>query len=205
MVETILDALVHFVTSVIGAIGYTGIFVLMAAESANIPIPSEAIMPFAGFLAASGQLSVLGAAIVGTLGNLAGSLLSWWIGATGGRKAILRYGRVVRLNEHHLDAAEAWFKKYGEVSVFVGRLLPIVRTFISLPAGLAKMNVVKFSIYTVLGAFPFCYFLAWVGFVLGERWEEVRKYFHYADYVVIVGMLAVIVYVIVKRRNKTDR
>lgn len=201
MVEQVLDFLVHFVTTVIDAVGYSGIVLLMAAESANIPIPSEAIMPFAGFLVARGDLNILWVAIAGTLGNWLGSSLSWWVGARYGKGFVHKFGKYVWLNEHHLDQSEAWFRKYGDISVFVGRLLPIVRTFISLPAGFAKMNYVKFSIYTILGAFPFCYLLTWLGYKLGERWEDLRQYFHYLDFVVAGGILLIIVWLIWRKKR----
>ncbi len=202
MVEYVLDLLVHFVTTVIDAVGYSGIVFLMAAESANIPIPSEAIMPFAGFLVARGELNILWVAIAGTLGNWLGSSLSWWVGVRYGKKFVHKFGKYVWLNERHLDQAELWFRKYGDVSVFVGRLLPIVRTFISLPAGFAKMNYTKFSIYTILGAFPFCYLLTWLGFKLGERWEDLRQYFHYLDFVVVGGVLVLIIWIILRKKKK---
>lgn len=202
MVEAILNVLVHFITLVVGAIGYPGVVLLMAAESANIPIPSEAIMPFAGFLVARGELNILWVAISGTLGNWLGSSLSWWIGAHYGKQFVHRFGKYVWLNERHLDQSEAWFRKYGEASVFVGRLLPIVRTFISLPAGFAKMNYAKFSLYTILGAFPFCYLLTWLGFKLGERWETIRQYFHYLDVVVVIGLVVLIVWLMKRKRKR---
>ncbi len=201
MIEQLIDILVQFVTSVISAIGYPGIVLLMGLESANIPIPSEAIMPFAGFLVAEGRLNFWVVVLMGTLGNWAGSSLSWWLGATGGRALVDKYGRYVRLSHHHLDVAERWFAKYGEASVFFGRLLPVVRTFISLPAGLAKMNYIKFSIYTILGALPFCYVLTLIGFKLGERWDEIRRYFHYLDAIVVVGLILAVGYWYLRKRN----
>lgn len=202
MIEHLLNAIVAFVTGIIGAIGYSGIVLLMAAESANIPIPSEAIMPFAGFLVAEGRLNFWVVVFAGVLGNWIGSSLSWRLGATGGRTLVDTYGRYIRLNHHHLDIAEQWFAKHGEASVFFGRLLPIVRTFISLPAGLARMNYAKFSLYTILGALPFCYALTWIGFTLGNRWEEIRRYFHYLDGVVVLVLVAMIVYWWLRRRKR---
>lgn len=201
MVAHLLDLLVNFVTSVIGSIGYVGIVVLMAAESANIPIPSEAIMPFAGFLVARGDMNFVGVVLSGTLGNWVGSSLSWWIGATGGRTLVDRYGRFIRLNHQHLDLAEQWFAKRGELSVLFGRLLPIVRTFISLPAGLARMNFATFSTYTIAGSLPFCVLLTYFGVVLGERWESIRPYFRYADYVVVGAIVIGILYLVLRRKR----
>lgn len=199
----ILDQLAYFITHFIGQFGYFGVVILMTGESANIPIPSEVIMPFAGFLVASGELNLFWIAVLGTFGNWLGSAISYWVGAYGGRPLVLKYGKYIKFNEKHLDYTERWFAKYGDWSVFFGRLLPIVRTFISLPAGFAKMNFVKFSIYTVLGAFPFCYFLGWLGYKMGEHWEDLRKYFHYLDYlVVLVIVLLIIRYYMKKRSSK---
>ncbi len=201
MVEHLLDSLVNGITAVIGAIGYVGIIVLMALESANIPIPSEAIMPFAGFLVARGQLNLFEVALAGTLGNWLGSSLSWWLGATGGRALVDKYGRILRLNHHHLDQAESWFRRYGEVSVLIGRFIPVVRTFISLPAGLARMNYGKFSLYTIVGALPFCYLLAWIGYRLGEHWQLVRSYFRYADATIVVILILLAGYLLLRKRR----
>lgn len=197
-----LELLVHAVTNFISAWGYGGVGLLMGLESANIPIPSEAIMPFAGFVASRGELSLLGVAFIGTLGNWAGSSLSWWIGRYYGKPFVQRFGKYVFLNEHHLAQSEKWFAKYGEASVFFGRLLPVVRTFISLPAGFARMNYWRFSLYTILGAFPFCYLLAWLGFRLGEHWEDLHRYFRYLDIVIVLAIIVVIVRVIVARKHK---
>ena len=202
MIEHIVGILVDFVVTVINALGYGGIFLLMLAESANIPIPSEAIMPFAGFLVARGDMNFWVVVLMGVFGNWAGSSLSYLLGATGGRAAILRYGRIVRLNEHHLDQAERWFASYGEWSVFFGRLLPVVRTFISLPAGLAKMNYLKFSAFTIAGALPFCYVLTWLGVRLGEHWGDLHTYFRYADIAVAVGLVLLVAYFFLKKRKK---
>jgi len=197
----ILDQLAYFITHFIGQFGYFGVVFLMTLESANIPIPSEVIMPFAGFLVARGDLSLFWVVVFGTLGNWIGSVISYAIGYYGGRPLVLKYGKYVRLNEHHLDQSEVWFSKYGEWSVFIGRLLPIVRTFISLPAGFSKMNYAKFSLYTVLGAFPFCYLLGWLGYKMGEHWEDLRQYFHYLDYLIILVIILLIIRYFMKKRS----
>lgn len=202
MVESFLTLVIHGVVTIISALGYSGVVLLMVLESANIPIPSEAIMPFAGFVASSGKLSLPMVALAGTLGNWAGSSLSWWIGARFGKPFVRRVGKYVFLNEGHLQQSEQWFARWGEASVFFGRFLPIVRTFISLPAGFARMNYAKFSLYTILGAFPFCYFLAWLGFRVGERWESLRHYFHYADVAIAVSLVIMLITLIWRRRTK---
>ncbi len=201
MVEHLINILVTFVTHVIDLFSYPGIVALMAAESANIPIPSEAIMPFAGFLVAQGQLNLFEVALAGAFGNWLGSAFSWWIGATYGKSFVQKFGKYVLLRQHHLDQAERWFAKYGEISVLIGRLLPVVRTFISLPAGFAKMNFLKFSLYTIAGSLPFCYLLAYLGFRLAERWEVIRQYFHYLDAVVVIGLM-IVLFIMISRRRK---
>ena len=205
MITYIIDQLAFISTHFIGNYGYFAVVVLMALESVNIPIPSEIIMPFAGFLVTKGDLNLFWVVIAGVFGNWLGSALSYYLGAYGGRPLVDKYGKYIRMKHHHLDMAENWFNKYGEFSVFFGRMLPIVRTFISFPAGLARMNFTKFSIYTILGAFPFCYLLAWLGFKMGENWEDLRKYFHYADYVVIVGIVVLIGYYLIRRKRSKSQ
>ena len=186
MIDKILAALAGFVITVITYTSYWGIIFTMALESACIPLPSEVIMPFSGFLVSKGTLSFWPVIIAGTVGNLIGSLLAWWVGLKGGRPLIERYGCYLLLCRSDLDRAERWFSRYGEATVFFSRMLPIVRTFISLPAGIGKMPLWRFSIYTFLGAIPWNWFLATVGVKLGENWEEIRGYFHNADIVIAV-------------------
>lgn len=193
MIETILSWLAHLVTTTIETTGYAGIFFLMLAESANIPIPSEVIMPFSGSLVAHGRFSFLGVVATGTLGNVAGSLISYWIGRYGGRPFLDRYGRYLFISHHHLDLADRWFARYGLAAVFFGRLLPVIRTFISFPAGIARVSLVRFIVATTLGALPFVLFLTWIGKILGENWETIRFYFRGADlfiaFLLIVGVV----------------
>jgi len=152
--------------------GYLAIFVLMALESACIPIPSEVTMPVAGFFAAHGSLNLWVAGLIGALANLAGSLVAYAVGATGGRAFVVRWGRFVRLNPHHLDRAEAWFKNFGDRAVFWSRLLPVIRTFISLPAGAARMELKRFSVYSFAGSVPWSFGLAIGGYELGRNWTK---------------------------------
>ena len=193
MFEHFLSILVSWIVEVISAAGYFGVVVLMAIESACIPIPSEVIMPFAGYLVSANQFSLLGAATMGALGCNIGSTLAYVVAAKGGRKAIERWGAYVLIRPVEIDHAERFFARYGAVTVFVGRLLPVVRTFIAFPAGLAKMPMMKFQIYTFLGSWPWCFALAYVGFLLGERWHSdphFRRLFHQFDTVIAVGLLA---------------
>lgn len=181
MIESILSFLAHIVIAVIESTGYAGIFLLMAAESANIPIPSEVIMPFSGFLASGGTFSFWGVVFVGALGNLGGSLLSYafagWV-----VKNRHRFFIHLLISDSFLATSSAWFKKYGGVSAFFSRLLPIVRTFISLPAGIGKMNLFRFSLYTFIGSFFWSALLTYIGWFLGANWESAAPYFHTFSY-----------------------
>ena len=180
--------------SFIANYGYLAIFVLMLAESACIPIPSELIMLFGGALAAGAvagtRLDLAAVIAAGVAGNLAGSYLAYAVGRYGGQAALRRWGRRIRLREHDLDKATAWFTRYGPVAVGFGRLLPVIRTFISLPAGIARMNRVRFVAYTVLGCIPWTAALAWAGYAVGGRWQQIADDFHGPTYAV-AGLLAV--------------
>ncbi|MEI6502377.1 MAG: DedA family protein [Armatimonadota bacterium] len=163
----------------------------MLLESACIPVPSEAIMPFAGFAVSEGTMTLFGITVAGVAGNLIGSWIAYWVGLYGGRPFIDKYGKYVLLRHHHVELAERWFAKYGPVTVFFSRMLPIVRTFISLPAGIAKMPFWKFTLYTTLGCIPWVFFLGWLGTRLCAHWEDIRPYLHYADYAVVVALAAI--------------
>ena len=167
----ILVAIAGFITAVIGATGYWGVALLMGIESACVPLPSEVIMPFAGYQVYLGHLSLWGVATAGALGCNAGSALAYWVGAGGGRPMVERFGRYVLLSRRDLDRTTHFFNKYGAITVLVGRLLPVVRTFIALPAGIARMPQLKFHAYTFLGSWPWCFVLAYAGMKLGKAWE----------------------------------
>ncbi|MEJ7631864.1 MAG: DedA family protein [Rubrobacteraceae bacterium] len=201
MLEAILEPLIHWVTQTIGAYGVPAVFVLMLLESMGILIPSEAISPFAGYLVSQGKMSLLAAVAAGVLGNVVGSWVAYFIGLWGGRELWFHYGKYVGVREHHLTIAEKWFDKYGEVTVFVSRCLPVVRTFISFPAGTAKMNFAKFTFYTFAGCVPWVFALTYLGFVLGENWETIGDYLHYLDYAVAVAVLAGAVYLFFRWRS----
>ena len=178
IIETIEILFLGIITQVYGAIGWPGVVFLMAIESAAIPFPSELIMPLAGWLliqAKGGSVWMVPlAGFYGGLGNLLGSLIAYWVSLKGGRPLLFKYGKYVLMSKDEVDKAEAWFNKYGEWAVFVGRLLPVVRTFISIPAGLARMNLWRFSVYTFAGSFIWSLGLAYGGFLLGENWEDLR-------------------------------
>jgi len=197
----IIETLSNFIISVIEQLGYAGVFVGMTLESVGLPIPSEVIMPFAGYVVWKGGLTLIGITVAGTLGCLAGSLIAYYIGMWGGRPLLERYGRYVLIRKRELDSADKWFDKYGDKAVFVSRLLPVVRTYISFPAGIVKMDVRKFSLYTVLGSLPWCFGLAYIGVLLGPHWEDIKGLFRYLDYVVIVGIIALVVYLIYHRER----
>ena len=190
--------LAAFVEAVISSMGYGGIALLMGIESACIPLPSEVIMPFSGFLVYTGRFSSLWlVATLGAIGCNLGSVLAYEVGAYGGRPLIEKYGRYILLNKHDLDVADRLFAKWGSMMVFIGRLLPVIRTFIALPAGIARMPRVKFHVYTFLGSWPWCWALAYVGYKLGERWDSdprLKQWFHRFDAVIVAVLLVGIVW-----------
>jgi len=201
VLEAILQPLIDWVTETIGYYGLFAVFGLMLLESMGILIPSEAISPFAGYLVSEGRIGFLGAVSAGVLGNLAGSWIAYLIGLWGGRELWFHYGRYVGVRRHHLVLAEKWFDKYGEFTVFISRCLPVVRTFISFPAGTARMNFAKFTFYTFLGCVPWVFALTYLGYLLGENWEMIGDYLHYLDYAVTLGVLAGAVYLFLRWRS----
>ena len=185
MFTSIIDILAQFVIRTIDVLGYSGVFFLMLIESAGILMPSEIIMPFSGFLVAGGKMNFWAVSFIGAFANLAGSLIAYWIGAKGGRVLIEKYGRYVLISKHDLDLADRWFAKFGNLAVFFGRLLPIVRTFISFPAGVAKMEIKRFSFYTFAGALPWSILFTWLGVKMGNNWEQIREKLHNFDLFVL--------------------
>lgn len=194
MASTILSAVANWIIHIISSLGYSGVALLMAIESANIPLPSEIIMPFSGFLVAQGHLNLWLTGLAGGVGCVIGSVLSYWIGTVGGRPLIEKYGKYILISHHDLDIADGWFKKHGEMTVFFGRLLPVVRTFISFPAGIAKMNFGRFVVYSFVGSVLWSLFLAYIGEKLGENWESLRGYFHGFDWVILILIVLSIVW-----------
>jgi membrane protein DedA with SNARE-associated domain len=193
MSEKIITLLVEFVTYVIGAGGYAGIVALMGLESACIPLPSEIIMPFAGYLVYLGHFNLFWVATVGAVGCNLGSLIAYWIGAKGGRPLVERYGKWVLMSHHDLDLMTGFFLKYGSIAVLLARLLPVVRTFIAFPAGIAKMPQWRFHLYTFLGSWPWCFGLAYAGMKLGEKWHTDPRFyaaFHRFHLSVEIALLA---------------
>ena len=203
IIETIEILFLGIITQVYGAIGWPGVVFLMAVESAAIPFPSELIMPLAGWLliqAKGGSVWwVLLAGFYGGLGNLLGSLVAYWVSLKGGRPLLLKYGKYVLMSNDEVDKAETWFNKYGEWAVFIGRLLPVVRTFISIPAGLARMNLWRFSLYTFAGSFIWSLGLAYGGFLLGENWEDLRAVMRPFDIPILLILAAGAAWLLVHR------
>ncbi len=194
MTEKILAALFLFIKSLIATSGYGGIVILMAIESACIPLPSELIMPFAGYLVHEGTMKLLWVATAGAIGCNVGSLIAYEIGCYGGRPLVERYGRWILMGRRELDWADRFFARWGYLAVFIARMLPIVRTFVALPAGIARMPRLRFHIYTFLGSWPWCFALAWLGMKLGENWRVIGKYLHKFDAVILVVLVAGIVW-----------
>ena len=190
MVTAILEFLARFIISVISSAGYLGIVLLMAIESACIPLPSEVIMPFSGYLVSVGRFKLAWVAVAGALGCNLGSFVAYYVGSLGGRPLVEKYGRYVLITRHDLALADRFFARYGDWAVFIARLLPVIRTFIALPAGIARMNVARFHLYTFLGSLLWCWVLAYAGFKLGERWTTLREYFHRFD--TVIGILIVL-------------
>lgn len=194
MLEKILEPIAQWVISVISSMGYAGIVITMAIESACMPLPSEIIMPFSGYLVTTGRFSLFWTGVAGAVGCVIGSVLAYWVGIWGGRPFLEKYGKYILVSHRDLETADRFFKKYGDLSIFISRLLPVIRTFISLPAGIARMNFTKFVIYTFLGSFLWCLGLAYVGMVLGANWETIRVYVRGADIFIVILIVAGIIY-----------
>ena|SRR5579883_3348871 len=188
MIEKIIAVLAGYIIWFIATTKYVGVLLLMGIESACIPLPSEIIMPFAGFQVYSGQLNLIAVATAGALGCNLGSWIAYWVGYHGGRPLVEKWGAYILLSERDLNIAEGFFARYGSAAVFVARLLPVIRTFIALPAGIAKMPQGRFHLYTFLGSWPWCFGLAYIGMKLGQNWNTLGKYFHRFD-AIIGGLL----------------
>lgn len=194
MIEKILVVLSGFVISAISALGYTGIALLMAIESACIPLPSEVIMPFSGYLVFKGEMNLWGVAVAGAVGCVLGSWVAYYVGYHGGRPLVMKYGRYMLISHRDIALADRMFERYGDMIIFVGRLLPVIRTFIALPAGISRMPLWRFTVYTFIGSLIWCYALAWIGLKLGENWQSLKAYFHGIDIVIGVALVAGLVW-----------
>ncbi len=185
--DQILQPIAEWTTTNIDSLGYWGIVIMMAIESASIPLPSEIIMPYGGFLVYRypEQYTLFKMGIAGAFGCVVGSVIAYWVGKFGGRPVVEKYGKYVLIRNKDLDTADRFFEKYGDWAIFISRLLPVIRTFISFPAGVVRMNFPRFVIYTFVGSFPWCYALAYVGKLLGTHWRDIGHYFHGADVIII--------------------
>jgi membrane protein DedA with SNARE-associated domain len=200
LTASITDPLVNFAVDFIDAVGVLGVFILMTFESACVPIPSEATMLFAGFAVSNGDMTLFGAVAAGVLGNLVGSWIAWAAGYYG-REELLEKNKLIHINPKHLAAADRWFERHGEATVFWARMLPIVRTFISLPAGAAEMPFWRFTFFTVAGCIPWVLGLTLLGRGVGDNWRDIQDKLHYFDYFVALLIVAGIVYLLIRRRQ----
>ena len=202
LIASLTDPIVEFATNVVADLGLAGIFVLMTLESACIPVPSEATMLFAGFNVADGEYSLFAAVAVGSVANLVGSWIAYGIGYYGRVDILEKHGRKLHVKPSHLAWADRWFERHGDATVFFTRMLPIVRTFISLPAGVAKMPFWRFSALTLLGCVPWVLALTLAGKAAGDNWEDWKDSLHYVDYAVAVAIVIGVAYLVVRRRRE---
>ncbi|MBI4363458.1 MAG: DedA family protein [Candidatus Doudnabacteria bacterium] len=205
MFTDLVFTITNFITQTISSLGYFGVALLMAIESAAIPLPSEIIMPFAGFLVESGRFTLFGLALAGATGSVIGSIVTYALGYYGGRPLIIKYGRYVLISEHDLRLTERFFQRFGKLSTFIGRLLPVVRTFISIPAGIGKVPFGSFVVYTFVGSIIWSYLLAWLGMKLGENWQQLENYFRRFDAVIVIVIVIVIIWWIKRHITSIDR
>jgi membrane protein DedA with SNARE-associated domain len=201
LIASITDRLVELATNVVGDLGLAGIALLMVPESACIPIPSEATMLFSGFNVANGEYSLLAATAVGVAGNMVGSWLTYWIGYAGRVDILEKHGAKLHIKKSHLDWADRWFERHGDATVFFSRMVPIVRTFISLPAGVARMPFWRFTALTFLGCVPWVLLLAFIGQQAGSRWTSWKDNLHYVDYAVVALVVIGVAYLLLGRRG----
>jgi membrane protein DedA with SNARE-associated domain len=205
VLASVTDKLATFATDVVGDLGLPGIFLLMAPESACIPIPSEATMLFAGFNVSEGQYPLWAAVAVGSVANLVGSWIAYAVGYYGRLELLEKHGKVLHIKPSHLAWADRWFERYGAPAVFFSRMLPIIRTFISLPAGVARMPFWKFSVLTLAGCIPWIFMLTFIGQQVGANWEDWKDSLHYVDYTVAVLIVLGVLYLVVRWRRNRNR
>ncbi len=205
IISEIFGQIALFCISAISSMGYLGVGFLMILESMIFPIPSELVMPFAGFLIAEGKMTFFWVILSSIIGSLIGSFLSYYIGLKGGKKFLIKYGKYFLLNKEHLIKTEKWFSKKGELTIFIGRFIPVVRHFISIPAGFGKMNLKKFTLYTVLGAGMWNFFLTYIGFILGNNWDKIKHYSDYLSWSILIILVAALIYVIIRALRKIKK
>jgi membrane protein DedA with SNARE-associated domain len=200
----IAELLSDYITAFISSIGYWGVFILMTLESAALPVPSEVVMPFAGYLSYLGTFNLVLISFVGAAGCATGSVLSYLVGLKGGRPFLEKYGKYFFFELKYLDLAEKWFIKYGDKAVFFSRLLPVVRTFISFPAGIGKYNFKKLVTYSFIGSLPWCFALAYVGYRLGPYWKDIIIFFNGLDIIIIAALILFAIYFLKFRKSLTS-
>jgi membrane protein DedA with SNARE-associated domain len=202
LLASITDPIVQLAVDVVDALGLPGVFALMVAESACIPVPSEATMLFAGFNVANGEYPLLAAVAVGSVANLMGSWLAYWVGYAGRVDILEKHGKKLHIKKSHLQWADRWFERHGAATVFFARMVPLVRTFISLPAGVARMPFWRFSLLTFAGCVPWVLLLTFIGQQAGVRWETWKDSLHYVDYAVVAGIAIGVAYLVIRRRRR---
>jgi len=190
VIDKLLTGISALIVATIATLGYGGVILMMGLESACIPLPSEVIMPFSGYLVSTGRFNLQVVSIAGALGCLLGSYVAYYVGASGGRRVLERYGRYLLIAPHELEIADRFFARWGSPAVFTSRLLPVIRTFIAFPAGVGRMNAVRFTIYTITGSYLWCLALAWAGMKMGEHWSALAPYFHRFDSLIAVLAVA---------------
>jgi membrane protein DedA with SNARE-associated domain len=202
LLASITDSIVEAATNVVADLGLLGVFILMLLESACIPVPSEATMLFAGFNVSNGEYSLVAAVAAGVAGNLVGSWIAYGVGYYGRVDVLEKHGHKLHIKKSHLDWADRWFQRHGDATVFFTRMLPIIRTFISLPAGVARMPFRRFSLLTVAGCLPWVFLLTFIGKQAGDNWEKWKDSLHYVDYAVVAMVVALVCYLLFRRRRK---
>jgi len=202
MLASILEPVIAWVIQLVSSLGYLGIIIAMMIESASIPLPSEIIMGISGYLVYKGEMNLLLAGLAGGVGNVLGSVIMYQLGSRGGRPVIKKYGKYLHFTEEKFNKVDDWFKKYGDKVVFISQLLPVIRTFISLPAGILKTNYPKFLFYTFTGAFIWCTALAYVSFLLGPEWEKLTEYIHQFEIVIAFAFAAAVAYFVIRKVYK---
>lgn len=201
MLSALEAYLIPWLEQLYRSVGYVGLAFAMGIESACIPLPSELVLPLAGWMVSLGIFSFWPAVLTATIGGTLGSIVAYWVGALGGRPLLMRYGRYVLISPHEVEIAERWFARYGEATAFFSRLLPVVRTFISLPAGISRMSFPKFVLFTFLGSLPWSAVLVYVGVLLQSNWETVRKVLAPFDYVIVLLIVAAVAFFVYRRVN----
>jgi membrane protein DedA with SNARE-associated domain len=204
LIASLTDPIVQAAVDVVDALGLAGVFVLMLLESACIPVPSEATMLFAGFNVSNGEYSLFAATAAGVLGNLVGSWIAYWVGYAGRVDILEKHAGKLHIKKSHLEWADRWFERHGDATVFFTRMLPIVRTFISLPAGVARMPFWRFTVFTLLGCIPWVLLLTFIGKQAGDNWESWKDSLHYVDYAVAAAIVIGVVWLVVRNRRRAQ-